>query len=240
MEMEISKSDRKLAILVDPDKWSSVDQMADLVQAIKVSGPDFILVGGSLITNDLFESTIEYLKDQLDLPVIIFPGNGFQISSNADGILLLSLISGRNPEFLIRQHVIAAPKLARSGIQIIPTGYMLIDGGNVTAAAYMSNTQPIPYDKNEIAACTALAGEQLGMQLIYMDGGSGALTSISTDMIKSVASSTKIPLVIGGGVKSLQEAQEKWDAGANLVVIGTAIENNLSLLKYLTRSVPET
>jgi phosphoglycerol geranylgeranyltransferase len=228
--MKLLKSDRKLAILVDPDKWSSVDQMSELVDALKLANPDFVLVGGSLITNDLFERTIIYLKEQLTIPVFIFPGNGLQVSSKADGIFLLSLISGRNPEFLIGQHVIAAPLIARSDIEIIPTGYMLIDGGNITAAAYMSNTQPIPAEKYGIAASTALAGQQLGMQQIYMDAGSGALNSISNDMIKSVADSTKIPLVVGGGIKSVKEVQAKWEAGANLVVIGTAIEKNLGLL----------
>jgi len=228
--MKLLKSDRKLAILVDPDKWSSVDQMSELAVSLELANPDFILVGGSLITNDLFERTIVYLKEQLSIPVYIFPGNGLQVSSKADGIFLLSLISGRNPEFLIGQHVVAAPLLARADIEVIPTGYMLIDGGNVTAAAYMSNTQPIPAEKYGIAACTALAGQQLGMKQIYMDAGSGALNSISDDMIKSVADSTLIPLVVGGGIKSVKEVQAKWKAGANLVVIGTAIEKNLGLL----------
>jgi len=228
--MKLLKSDRKLAILVDPDKWSSVDQMSELAVSLELANPDFILVGGSLITNDLFERTIVYLKEQLSIPVYIFPGNGLQVSSKADGIFLLSLISGRNPEFLIGQHVVAAPLLARADIEVVPTGYMLIDGGNVTAAVYMSNTQPIPAEKYGIAACTALAGQQLGMKQIYMDAGSGALNSISDDMIKSVADSTFIPLVVGGGIKSVKEVQAKWEAGANLVVIGTAIEKNLGLL----------
>lgn len=228
--MELSISDRKLAVLVDPDKWSSVDQMGDLVSALSKSAVDLVFVGGSLITNDLFERTIEFLKQNLQIPVIIFPGNGVQVSSKADGILLLSLISGRNPEFLIGQHVVAAPKLARAGIEIIPTGYMLIDGGNVTAAAYMSNTQPIPREKNGIAACTALAGEQLGMKAIYLDGGSGANNSVSKEMIHAVESSINIPLLVGGGIGSIHEAREKWEAGANVVVIGTAIEKDLTLL----------
>ena len=229
--MELLKIDRKLAVLVDPDKWSSTDQMGDLVNALNTAQVDVVLVGGSLITNGLFDKTIEFLKANLNIPVVIFPGNGLQVSEKADAILLLSLISGRNPEFLIGQHVLAAPKLNRAVIDILPTGYMLIDGGNVTSAAYMSNTQPIPHDKDGIAACTALAGEQLGLHFIYLDGGSGAAKSVSESMIHAVSEAVSIPVIVGGGIKSLEEADAKWDAGANLVVIGTAIEKDLSLLE---------
>jgi len=229
--MEILKTDRKLAVLIDPDKWASIDQMTELIHALKQSSADLILVGGSLMTNDLFDKTIQYLTLNLSIPVLIFPGNGLQVSSKADGILLLSLISGRNPEFLIGQHVVAAPHIARSGIPVLPTGYLLIDGGKATAASYMSGTTPIPHDQTSIAVCTAMAGEQLGLQAIYLDGGSGANNNMSIEMIQAVAESVKIPLIVGGGIRCANEVQEKWDAGANVVVIGTAIENNLSLLK---------
>ncbi len=228
--MQLQKTDKKLAVLVDPDKWSCLEDMEELVTGLKSSSVDIVLVGGSLITNDLFDKTVRLLQQELETPVIIFPGNGLQISAHADGILLLSLISGRNPDFLIGQHVLAAPTLARAGIEIIPTGYLLVDGGNVTSASYLSNTRPIPNTKSDIAACTALAGEQLGMKAIYLDGGSGANQSVPADMIRSVSETVNLPLIVGGGIRSLSEAQEKWDAGANLVVIGTAIESNLTLL----------
>ena len=229
--IEIQTSDKKLAVLVDPDKWSNVDQMSDLVSAINSSNVDLVLVGGSFMANDLFENTIAFLKRKTAAPVIIFPGNGMQISSQADGILLLSLISGRNSEFLIGQHVVAAPAIARSGISVLPTGYLLIEGGKSTAASYMSNTCPIPKDQVAIITATALAGEQLGMRAIYLDCGSGANNSLSIEIIKTVSNRLKIPLIVGGGIRSIEEAQEKWSAGANVVVIGTAIEKNLSLLE---------
>ncbi len=215
---------------MDPDEYSHVEELDGVIDAINDSAVDIILVGGSLIANDLFEPTVAYLKATCSKPVIIFPGNGLQISSKADGILLLSLISGRNPDFLIGQHVLAAPKLKRAKIEIIPTGYMLIDGGNTTAAAYMSNTMPIPADKKEIAVCTAIAGSQLGMDTIYLDGGSGAKAPVPADMITAVAKSIDIPVIVGGGIRRLEDAQRAWNAGANMVVIGTAIERNPELL----------
>lgn len=228
--MELNKTDRKLAILIDPDKWSSTDQMSDLVHGLNYSNVDLILVGGSLITNNLFDKTIQYLKLHLNIPVIIFPGNGLQVSAKADGILLLSLISGRNPEFLIGQHVLAAPRIASSGISVLPTGYLLIDGGKPTGASYMSATTPIPLDQSRIAACTALAGEQLGMKAIYLDCGSGANNSVSIEMIETVSKCIKIPLIVGGGIRTASDVVEKWNAGANIVVVGTAIEKDLNLL----------
>ncbi len=233
--IEIQTSDKKLAVLVDPDKWSNVDQMAGLVSAINSSNVNLVLVGGSFMANDLFENTIAFLKRKTSTPVIIFPGNGMQISSKADGILLLSLISGRNPEFLIGQHVVAAPTIARSGISVLPTGYLLIEGGKSTAASYMSNTCPIPEDQVAIITATALAGEQLGMKAIYLDCGSGANNSLSIEIIKTVSNRIKIPLIVGGGIRSIEEAQEKWNAGANVVVIGTAIEKNLTMLENFTK-----
>lgn len=233
--MEFYNTDKKLAVLIDPDKWDSVGQMADLVSAIISSQVDLILVGGSFIVNNLFDDTIAFLKQHLDIPIVIFPGNGMQISAKADGILLLSLISGRNAEFLIGQHVVAAPLLARSNIKVLPTGYLLIEGGKSTAASYMSNTTPIPRDQIGIIVSTALAGEQLGMKAIYIDSGSGANNSLSKEIINTISKSIKIPLIVGGGIQSVEEAQEKWNAGANIVVIGTAIEKDLNLLQKFAK-----
>src|ERR1035437_1970405 len=160
-----SKAQRKkqFAVLVDPDKFET----SKAIDIAETAGVDFVFVGGSILTNGNFEECINVVKKQTKIPVIIFPGNNLQISKNADGILLLSLISGRNPELSIGKQVIAAPVLKSSNLEILPTGYMLIDGGRQTAVSYMSNTNPIPYDKDDIAMCTAMAGEMLGLKLIY-------------------------------------------------------------------------
>jgi len=160
-----------------------------------------------------------------------------QISKNADGILLLSLISGRNPELLIGKQVIAAPILKASNLDILPTGYILIDGGKPTAVSYMSNTNPIPFDKDDIAMCTAMAGEMLGLKLIYMDAGSGALNAISEKMIKKVSSNISIPLIIGGGINTPQKAILACKAGADIIVVGNAIEKDSSLIKKIGKAV---
>lgn len=158
--------------------------------------------------------------------MILFPGNSFQLSYNADALLLLSLISGRNPELLIGKHVMVAPYLKISPLEIIPTGYILIDGGKVSSVQYISNTAPIPADKNDIAACTALAGEMLGLKLIYLDAGSGANNPISSEMISTVSAQIQVPLIVGGGIKTPAKIIENFRAGADLVVIGNAVEKN--------------
>ncbi|MBU2886074.1 hypothetical protein KO507_09905, partial [Gilvimarinus agarilyticus] len=167
---------KSLAVLIDPDKIDEVTHLMQTLHLCVENRVDYIFVGGSLITNDNFSKVIALIKSNTDIPVLIFPGNNIQIDSNADGILLLSLISGRNPEFLIGQHVLAAPILKKSKLEIIPMGYMLVNSGPATSASYMSNTTPIPSDKTTIAACTAMAGEMLGLKTIYLDAGSGALT----------------------------------------------------------------
>lgn len=230
-----SKAQRKkqFAVLVDPDKFES----SKAIEISETGGVDFIFVGGSILTNGNFEECINSLKKQTKIPVIIFPGNNLQISKNADGILLLSLISGRNPELLIGKQVIAAPILKSSNLDILPTGYILIDGGKSTAVSYMSNTNPIPFDKDDIAMCTAMAGEMLGMKLIYMDAGSGALNTISEKMIKKVSSNISTPLIIGGGINTPQKAVLACKAGADIIVVGNAIEKDSSLIKKIAKAV---
>jgi len=219
--------EKLLAVLIDPDKTTFLDGLFDLATD---AGVDFFLVGGSLITEGNIDHTLQSIRQRSGKPVFIFPGDNSQISSAADGILLLSLISGRNPEYLIGQHVKAAPILRKSGLEILSTGYLLIESGNITTAQYMSHTLPIPHGKPEIAATTALAGEQLGMKLIYLDGGSGAGKTISQEMIASVAEQISIPLLVGGGIKTPEQAQTAWDAGADIVVIGTVLESDPTLL----------
>ncbi|MFW6019103.1 MAG: geranylgeranylglyceryl/heptaprenylglyceryl phosphate synthase [Bacteroidales bacterium] len=221
-----------LAILIDPDKTDS-RQIGELMNIIDPGKVDFFFVGGSHITTGNINQTINALKSHSDLPVVLFPGSVLQITDKADAVLFLSLISGRNPEYLIGQHVIAAPYIEKINIETIPAGYMLIDSGQSTTASYMSNTMPLPLNKPQLAATTALAGELLGLKLIFADAGSGAQNSISNEMIKAIKEKINIPLIIGGGIRNLQTAQEKLDAGADLIVIGNAIEDNPSFIHEL-------
>ncbi len=219
----ISQKKKSLALLIDPDKYTK-DSLLALIKLTANNKPDFILVGGSLLFADVNKS-IRLIKEHTNIPVYIFPGNQLHISDNADGILFLSLISGRNPEFLIGNHILAAPKLKASKLDVIPTGYMLIDCGSQTSVSYMSNTTPIPYNKTDIAIATAQAGELLGLQIIYLEAGSGARKTVSTEMIKAVKKQINIPLIVGGGIKTTQELELILEAGADLVVIGNSIEN---------------
>lgn len=223
---------KAFVVLVDPDDMG-LKSMESLVELAEMNLIDYFLVGGSLMINDNFHRCIHFLKSHSQIPVLIFPGNNDQISDKADGILLLSLISGRNPELLIGKHVQAAPELKRSRLEIIPTGYMLIDGGALTSVAYMSNTLPIPADKPDIAACTAMAGEMLGMKYIYMDAGSGARNCITAETIKTVANAVNIPLWVGGGIHLPQQVFNAYEAGADIVVVGNAIENDPNRMNEL-------
>ena len=225
-----------LAILIDPDKQTNSELLL-IIKKANESNVDYFFVGGSLLTNDNLNDCIKTIKDNSKIPVILFPGNAMQINQNADGILFLSLISGRNPELLIGKQVITAPILKQTGLEVISTGYMLIDSGKPTTASYMSNTMPIPRDKIGIATSTAIAGEYLGLKLIYMDGGSGAEQPITIDMIKKVSSSIKIPLIIGGGICSAKKAIDNCKAGADLIVVGNAIETDPSLISDISQAI---
>lgn len=232
IEKNMKQGKKMLCVLIDPDKFN-----AEVIKNCNNAKVDFLLVGGSLITNGNFEKTIESIKKISKIPSIIFPGNNLQISNKADAIFLLSLISGRNPEMLIGKHVIAAPQLKKSNLEIIPTGYMLIESGKQTSASYMSNTTPIPADKKDIAACTAMAGEMLGMKLIYMDGGSGADNTVSEKMISEVKKHINIPLAVGGGINSEKMAIEILKAGADMIIVGTAAEKNPDVINKIAKLV---
>lgn len=223
---QFCRKQKQLAILVDPDKLTNVEIEKTAKNALHAEA-DYFFVGGSLLINDNLHQSIKIIKDNCCLPVVIFPGNNYQLSSNADGILFLSLISGRNPDMLIGMHVIAAPYIKLSGLESIATGYMLIDSGKPTSVSYMSNSFPIPADKKDIAACTAMAGEMLGLRMIYMDAGSGAENSISEEMIRFVKDSINIPLMVGGGITTPELLHEKYKSGADIVVMGTQFENNI-------------
>ncbi len=224
-----------LAVLIDPDSTNE-QKLQEICERCNAVGADLILVGGSLITNGFWESSIKLIKQCTQIPVVLFPGNILQVHPDADAILFLSMISGRNPDLLIGKHVLAAPGLKKSGIEVIPTGYMIVDGGNITSVMYMSNTTPIPHDKNNIAACTAMAGEMLGLQIIYMDAGSGANNPISASMISDVANAVSSPIFVGGGIRTAQQAINAWQAGATVVVVGNAIESDASFIESLAEA----
>jgi putative glycerol-1-phosphate prenyltransferase len=219
-----------IAVLVDPDKIEDPAQLSSLIRFANENCVDFFFVGGSIITTSNFSNVINYIKENISIPVVLFPGSSMQIDPNADAILFLSLISGRNPDLLIGQHVIAAPILKNNNIEVIPTGYILINSGKTTSVAYVSNTTPIPDDKYSLAACTAMAGEMLGLKFIYLDAGSGAEKEINPKMISAVRKSVNVPLIVGGGINTSQKAITALEAGADLIVIGNALEKDPDLL----------
>lgn len=231
-----SKGRKSFAVLVDPDKVND-KSLSELITLSVEAGVDYFLVGGSLVISNYLDECVQLIKTKCDIPVILFPGSPSQVSKYADAILYLSLISGRNPELLIGQHVVSAPVVKKSGLEIMSTGYMVIDGGAPTTVSYISNAAPLPSDKNEIAMCTAMAGEMLGMKLIYMDAGSGARRAISEEMIHQVASCIDVPLIIGGGIVSPEKAYLNCKAGADVIVVGNAIEKDSALIKEIASAV---
>lgn len=222
---------KRLALLLDPDKHSD-DTLREISAKAQREGVHFIFVGGSLVTSST-SHTIDVIKSEYSGPVILFPGNANQVSGNADAILFLSLISGRNAEFLIGNQVLSAPVIKHSCIEPIATGYMLIDCGKTTSVEYMSNTQPIPYDKPDIAVATAIAGEMLGLKALYLEGGSGAQTFVNPDIISSVKKSCSIPLIVGGGIRSCDTLRRVYECGADIAVVGTIIEKQPELLSEM-------
>lgn len=227
---------KAFAVLLDPDKIKddSIENFATLCNNSKV---DYLFVGGSLMLTQHIDLCIATFKKYSNIPVILFPGSPSQVSKNADAIFYLSLISGRNPELLIGAHVVSAPLIKASKLEVISTGYMLIDGGAPTAVSYMSYSIPIPHDKNDIAICTALAGEMQGKHVLYMDAGSGAKIPISEQMIQKVSESTNIPLIVGGGIVSTAKAIANCKAGADIIVVGNAIEKDTQLIFDIANAV---
>jgi putative glycerol-1-phosphate prenyltransferase len=232
--LEHSSKNKLFALLVDPDKHDS-GSLSWIGRSSETYKVDFILVGGSLVSGSVDE-TVSILKQHTDIPVILFPGNVLQITSRADGILLLSLISGRNPEYLIGNHVIAAPILRKTRLEIIPTAYILIENGRSTSVEYMSNTKPIPADKIDLTVATAMAGEMLGHKLVYLEAGSGALETVHEEMIREVRKNIQIPLVVGGGIRTPEQIRNIYNAGADMIVVGTALERDPASLEELMAS----
>ena len=227
---------KKLAVLIDPDKMrlGKLDQIIDLSARYQV---DYFFIGGSLLVNSQLDHCLQMIRQRCTIPMILFPGSSYQLSNKADAILFLSLVSGRNPDLLIGQHVIAAPYLKLSSLEVLPTGYMLIDGGVGTTVLYMSNTSPIPSDKADIAACTAMAAEMLGLRMIFMDAGSGATKPITAEMISAVSGAVDIPLIVGGGIRTAEKVKENLDAGADVIVVGNAFEQDPSLLIDISATI---
>lgn len=226
------QNQKKLAVLLDPDKLPT-DRLQRTLELAVDCGVDYFFIGGSLVVNDMLDSLLTDIRRQCSIPLVLFPGNSFQLSWRADAILFLSLISGRNPELLIGQHVVAAPFLKMSPLEIISTGYLLVDGGVMTSVQYMSNTYPIPASKDDIAVCTALAGEMLGLKMMYLEAGSGAKNPVSERMIEAVRGAVSVPLIVGGGIRTPEKVAANCRAGADLIVVGNAIEREPGLIREM-------
>jgi phosphoglycerol geranylgeranyltransferase len=232
--VSIFNKEKLLAVLIDPDKMD-IEDVSRFIAKVNTSMITHIFVGGSIVEENETERLISEIKKLTKLPVIIFPGDVSQITEQADAILFLSLISGRQAEYLIGKHVKAVSKLQQMDLEVIPTGYILIENGIATSVQKVTGTQPMLRNNIQNVVDTALAGEFLGMKLIYLEAGSGATHPIETKMISEVKNALKIPLIVGGGIKSEQELEKAYQAGADLVVIGTAFEEDESFFEELKR-----
>ncbi len=233
IQNRIKKHQKSLLLLIDPDKFNA-QRIQQIGNMIKERSVPFIVVGGSMISSPI-SPVVKAIKEVLQLPIVLYPGSPTHLTEGADGLFLLSMISGRNPDLLIGHHVTAAPLLKQMNIEIISTGYMLIDGGCTTSVEYISQTRPIPANKSDIAVATAIAGEMLGMKMIYMDAGSGAKNPIPTEMIANVRENISLPMLIGGGIKTDQQLKAAYSAGADMVIIGNALEKNPDLLNEMLK-----
>lgn len=217
-----------LAVLIDPDKYKGAE-LTRFIELCQQLPPDFIFIGGSLTTEST-DQAIESIKKACKIPVVLFPGSASQFSPKADAMLYLSLISGRNPDFLIGQHVVSAPFIKKSDVETISTGYILIESGSTSSVEYMSNTRAIPRNKTDIAVATAIAGELLGNKMIYLEAGSGAQNPVPTELIKAVRRNVSTPLIVGGGLRTTHDIQHALENGADLVVVGNILEKEPDLM----------
>ena len=222
------KGEKLLAILLDPDK-TKLEEISIISKRIENIKANFILVGGSFVKKGVTGIFVEKLKEHTNIPIVLFPGDYSQVTNNADGLLFLSLLSGRNPEYLIIQQIKAVPFLKNSNLEIIPTGYILIDGGTNSSVLKVSKTTAISQNNIQLAVETAVAGMYKGKQLIYLEAGSGAKTVVNEKLISEVKKNISIPLIVGGGIKTKEQLNTAYNNGADLVVIGTAFENNIDL-----------
>jgi putative glycerol-1-phosphate prenyltransferase len=228
MKPENLKNSKSIGLLLDPDKASG-KSLENLLYLAEENRIDYILAGGSITFNRI-DPLLTYVRERSSIPVILFPGNLLQLSLNADTILLLSLISGRNPELLIGNHVLAAPYLKDVRDKLLPAGYILINCGTRTSVEYMSQTEAIPSDKTDIIIATALAGEMLGLKLIYLEGGSGSLVPVPPEIIRAVKDNITIPLIVGGGMKTASQIEAAFISGADMVILGNGCEKNPDLI----------
>jgi phosphoglycerol geranylgeranyltransferase len=235
MPMMFDTKDKKLALLIDPENTYQGSDLTSLMAIANEANVNYIFVGGSLVTHNRIDQVVSLIKDNTNMPVILFPGGLNQISTEADAILFLSLISGRNPEFLISKQVAAAPLIKKLGLEVVPTGYLLI--GTTSSASYMSDTTPIPYHKADIAMATALAGEMLGHKVIYLDAGSGASEPVRAEMINEVKNAINLPLIVGGGITCFDDAYSALEAGADVLVVGNATEKDPQTIKEIAGAI---
>jgi len=226
----ISKESGQIALLIDPEKAIKTDKLLDLIQKATFAGVHYFFVGGSTVHRKDIERVVALLKANSSIPIVLFPGAGHQLSADADALLFLNLISGRNPDFLIGHHVQCAEEVLGMDLEVIPTGYILIDGGKLTSVAYVSQTTPIPRDQLSIARQTAIAGHLMGQQLIYFDAGSGALQSVPTELVQEVKTILPTPIIVGGGIRTIEAIEALKIAGANIIVIGNKIEEDIDFL----------
>jgi len=229
-------NEKSLAVLIDPES-TDISRLAKLVDLAHNAHVDYFFVGGSTVEYTDMDIVLSFLNDATEIPLIIFPGNTNQLSNKADGLLYLSLISGRNPDLLIGKHVESIPFLRKSDLEIIPTGYILIDGGTKSTVAYISNTSPIPHKSIDLTLATALAGQFLGMSLIYLEAGSGAKLPVSPEMISTIHSELNVPLIVGGGIRTPELAESAAQAGADVIVIGNILEKDPSLVVDLSIAI---
>lgn len=232
IQASISNNEKLLAVLIDPDKFS-VENTKGFIKKVNQSISTHIFVGGSIVDENATDVLVAEIKKHTNLPIVLFPGDVTQITDNADALLFLSLISGRNPEYLIGKHVESVSKLSKTRLEVIPTGYILIESGKETAVQRVTQTKPLEQENIQKIVNTAKAGELLGMKLIYLEAGSGAIITVSSEIIKQVKSEISIPLIVGGGIKTKKQIETAYNSGANLVVIGTAFENDESFFDEL-------
>ncbi|MES2629200.1 MAG: geranylgeranylglyceryl/heptaprenylglyceryl phosphate synthase [Bacteroidota bacterium] len=229
----ITTQRKTLFILIDPDKDFPENEWLDRMNLLNEFRPDGILLGGSHLNNDHSEQIIRMTKAITGIPVVAFPGDFSHVHPEVDGVLFLSLISGRNPEYLINQHVKFGLTLRKSGLSCLPTGYVLIDGGKQTSVSYVTQTQPVPANETDLAVATAVAGEMLGLKTIYLEAGSGANQHVPLEMIAAVKAEIGVPLIVGGGIRSAEQARAVYDAGADSIVVGNGFEHNPEILREI-------
>ena len=230
----ISKSEKLLAVLIDPDKFS-IESTSSFIKKVNESIATHIFVGGSIVNNDATDSLVSEIKKHTNLPIVLFPGDVSQITDNANALLFLSLLSGRNSEYLIGKHVEAVSRLTKMELEVLSTGYILIESGKETAVEKVTNTKPMPRENIQNIVDTAKAGQLLGMKLIYLEAGSGAKEPLTKTIIRRVKQELDIPLIVGGGIRSKVQLDHAFSAGAELVVIGTAFEEDESFFGDLRK-----